>query len=153
MLAHFYDKTRQYIKKQRHHFADKSLHSQIYGFPSSHVQIWELDHKEGWVLKNRCFWIVVVEKTFESPLDSKEIKLVNPKGNQPEYSLGGLMLKLQYPDAGKDCGQEKRASEDEMVGWHHWLNEPESEQTPGDSEGRGNLGRYSLWGCKESDTT
>ena len=78
-----YDQPRQYIKKQRHHFANKGSDSQNYGFSSSHVWMWELDHKEGWAPKNLCFWIVVLEKTFESPLDSKKIKLVNPKGNQP----------------------------------------------------------------------
>ena len=81
------------IKKQRHHFADQGLYRQSYGFSSSHVRLWELD-KEGWVLKNWCFQIVVLEKTLESHLDSKEIKPVNPKGNE----LQGLMLKpkLQY---------------------------------------------------------
>ena len=78
-----YDKSRQHIKKQRHHFADRGLYSQSYGFPSSHIWMWELDHKEGWVLMNWCFWNVVLEKTLESPLGSKETKPVNPKGNQP----------------------------------------------------------------------
>ena len=83
-----YDKPRQCIKKQRHKFSNKSQHSQSYGFSSSHVQMWELDHKEGWVLKNWCFRTVVPEKTLESPLDSKEIKPVNPKGNQPWIFIG-----------------------------------------------------------------
>ena len=78
-----YDKPRQYIQKQRHHFADKGLYSQSYGFTSSHVQMWKLDHKEVWIPKNWCFWILVLDKTLESPLDCKEIKPVNPKGNQP----------------------------------------------------------------------
>ena len=78
-----YDKPRQCIKKQRYHFADKEVYSQSYGFPCSHLQMWELDHKEGWVLSNWCFLTVVLEKSLESPLDSKEIKPVNPKGNQP----------------------------------------------------------------------
>ena len=77
-----YDKPGQCIKMQRHHFANKALSSQSHGFSSSHVQIWELDHKEGWAPKNSCFWTVVLEKTLESPLDYK-IKPVNPKGNQP----------------------------------------------------------------------
>ena len=68
--------------------------SQSYGFSSSHVWMWELDHKEGWAPKNWCFQTLVLEKTLESPLDSKEIKPVHPKGNQP-YSLEGLMLRLQ----------------------------------------------------------
>ena len=90
-----YDKPRQHIKKWRHHFTDKGPNSQSYGFSGTHVCMWELDHKEGWVLKSWCFWIVVVEKTLESPLDCKEIKPVNLKGINPEYSLEGLMLKLK----------------------------------------------------------
>ena len=78
-----YGKPRQHIKKQRHYFANKGLYSQSYGFSSSHVWMWELDYEEGWVLKNRCFQIVVLEKTLESPLDYKEIKPIDPKGNQP----------------------------------------------------------------------
>ena len=81
-----YDKPSQCIKKQRHHFADKDPYSQSYGFSSSHVWMWELNHKEGWALKNWCFQIVVLEKTLESLLDCKEIKPVNPKEN-PEYPL------------------------------------------------------------------
>ena len=77
-----YDKPRQHIKKQRHYFANKGLHSQSYGFSSSHVCMWELDHKDGWAPKNWCFWTVLLEKTLESPLDCKEIKLVNSKGSQ-----------------------------------------------------------------------
>ena len=77
-----YDKSRQHIKKQRHCFANKCPSSQSYGFSSSHVWMLESDHKESWVLKNWCFWAVVLEKTLNSPLDSKEINPVNPKGNQ-----------------------------------------------------------------------
>ena len=90
-----YDKPRQCIKKQRHHFANKGPSSQSYGFSSSHVWMWELDHKEGWMPKNWWSQTVVLEKTLESPLDSKEVKPVNPKGINPEYSLEGLMLKLK----------------------------------------------------------
>ena len=85
---------RQYIKNQRHHFGDKDLYSQSYGLSSSHVWVWELDPTENWALMNWCFHIVMPEKTLKNPLDSKEIKPVNPKGNQ-EYSLEGLMLKLK----------------------------------------------------------
>ena len=111
-----YDKPRQHIKKQRHDFVDKALPSQSYGFSSSHVWMWELDHKEGLVLKNWCFWTVVLEKILECPLDCKEIKLVNPKGNQSWIFIGrtdaeteGLIL--QPPDAknwliGKDLTQK-----------------------------------------------
>ena len=77
-----FDQPRQHIKKQRHYFADKSPSSQSYGFSSSHVWMWELDYKESWMPKNRWFRTVVLEKTLESPLDSKEIQSVHPKGNQ-----------------------------------------------------------------------
>ena len=89
-----YDKPRQHIKNQRHHFTDKGLYSQSYGFSSSHVQMWELDHKEGWAPENWHFQIVVLEKTLESLLESKEIKLVSVlKEINPECSLEGLLLK------------------------------------------------------------
>ena len=93
-----YNKPRQHIKKQRHYFANKGLSIQGYGFSSSHVWIWESDHKESWVPKNWCFWTVVFEKTLESPLNYKEIKPVNPKGNQSWISMERwvLKLKLQY---------------------------------------------------------
>ena len=120
----------------------------IYDFSSSYVWIWELDHKEGGVLKNLSFQNGVLEKTLESPLDSK-IKPINPEGNQHEYSLERLMLKLKLQNFGHLCeelthwkrpwrwengGQEKRVTEDEMVGWHHRLNGHEFEQILGDSE-------------------
>ena len=93
-----YDRPR-HTKEQRYYFADKGPSSQSYAFSSSHVRMWELDHKEGWVLKNWCFWTVMLEKTLKSPLDCK-IKLVNLKGNQSWILLEGLMLKLklQYFD-------------------------------------------------------
>ena len=83
-----YDKPRQLIKKQRHHFANKGLYSQSYGFSNSHVWMWELDYKESWAPKNWCFWTVVLEKTLESPLDWKKIQPINPKGNQPSILIG-----------------------------------------------------------------
>ena len=76
-------KPRQHIEKQRYLFADKDPWSQNYVFSSSHVRMWQLDHKEGWALKNWCFRTVVPEKILESPLDCKKIKPVSPKGNQP----------------------------------------------------------------------
>ena len=88
-----YDQPRQHIKKQRHYFANEGLSSQGYGFSSSHVWMWELDHKESWAPKNWCFWTVVLEKTLESPLDCKEIQPVNPKGNQPWIFLGRTVAK------------------------------------------------------------
>ena len=82
-----YDKSRQHIKKQKHHFANKGPGSQSCCFSSRHIWMWELDHKEGWAPKNRCFWAVVLEKTLESPLDCKEIKLVNPKGKKKNLNI------------------------------------------------------------------
>ena len=92
-----YDKPRQHIKKQRHHFADKGPYSQSYGFSISHVGLWELEHKEGWVPKIWCFWTVVLEKTLESPSDCKEIKPVNSKGNQPKIFIGRTDAKSETP--------------------------------------------------------
>ena len=91
-----YDKLRQHIKKQRHYFTNKGPSSQSNAFSSSHVWVWELDYKEHWVLKNWCFWTMVLEKTLESPLDCKEIKAVNSKGNKPWLFIGSLMLKLKF---------------------------------------------------------
>ena len=150
---------------------EKGLSSQSYGFSSSHVWMWEMDHKESWALKNWCFQTVVLEKTLESPLDSKEIKQVNPKGNQlwiviertdaeDEASIlwptdAKNWLTGKDPDAGNDWKQkEKKATEDEMVGWHHQCNGCEEfEQTLGESEGQGSPACCSPWGCKESDMT
>ena len=139
-----YDKPRQCIKKQRHHFANKGLYSQSYGFSSSHVWMWELDLKEIWVPKNWCFWTIVLEKTLDNPLDRKEIKPVNPKGNQPWIFIGRTDAEAEAPIRayslertliGKDWEQEEKAvTEDEMAGWHHQLSGHEFEQTPGDSE-------------------
>ena len=93
-----YDQPRQHIKNQRHYFANKGLSCQCYGFSCSHVSMWELDYKESWAMKNWCFWTVVLEKTLESPLDCKEIKPVNPKGNQSWMFIGrtDAKVKLQY---------------------------------------------------------
>ena len=94
-----YDKPRQCIKKQRHHFADKGSYNQSFGFSSCHVWMWEFHDKEGWVPKNRCFRIVVLKKTLESPRRSRRARRSNQsilKEISPEYSLEGLMLKLQY---------------------------------------------------------
>ena len=135
------------------------------------VWMWELDHKEGWALKNWCFRTVVLEKTLESPLDCKEIKSVNLiKGNQPWIFIGRTDAKAEAlifwpPDAenrliekdsaaGKDWRQkEKRATEDKMVGWHHQFNGREPGQTPGVGEGQGCLVCCSPWDRAELDTT
>ena len=95
-----YDQPTQHIKKQRHYFVNKCPSSQSYGFSSSHVWMWELDYKEGWTLKNWCFWTVVLEKTLESPLDCKEIQPANLKEISPEYSSEGLLLKLKLQHFG-----------------------------------------------------
>ena len=130
-----YHKPRQHIKKKRHYFTNKGPSGQSYGFSSSHVWIWELDLKnknKNWAPKNWCFWTVVLEKTLESPLDSKEIRPVNPKGNQPWLFPGrtdpeALIL---WPsdakswligkdrDAGKDWGQEEKGND---RGWDSWM--------------------------------
>ena len=98
-----YDQPRQHIKKQRHHFANEGLYSQSYCFSSNHVYMWELGYKESWALKNWCFWTVVLEKTLESLLDCKEIKLVSPKGNQSWIFIGRTEAEapiLWPPDGG-----------------------------------------------------
>ena len=139
-------------------------------FSSGHVWMWELDQKESWALKNWCFWTVVLEKTLESPLDSKEIQLVNPKGDQSWVFTGRADVETEAPilwppdakswpigkdpNAGKDWRQEEKGmAESEMAGWHHRLNGHEFEQILGDSGGQGNLVFCSPWGHKESDTT
>ena len=132
-------------------------------FPVVIYGCWKLDHKEDWVPKNLCFWAVVWEKTLESPLDSKEIKPVNLKGNKswifirrtdavaeaPMLWLPDVKSQLigKDPYCGKDWRQEEKGtSENEMVGWHHQLNGHEFEQTPGDGEGQGSLVCCSPWG-------
>ena len=159
-----FNKPRWHIKKQRHHLANKGPHSQSYGFSSSHVQLWELDRKEGWAPKNWWFQIVVLEKTLKSPLDCKGIKPVNPKENQlwifvrrtdaeteaPKFWPPDVKSWLigKDPDAGKDWRwEEKGTTEDEMVRWHHWLNGHDFEYTPGVGEGQGSLACCSPWGC------
>ena len=163
-----YDKPRQCIEKQSHYFVNEDPNNQGYGLPSGHVQLWELNHKEGKAPKNWCLQIVVPEKTPESLLDSKEIKPVNLKGNQPWLLIGkaddkaeapvfwssdvNSWLTGKVPDAGKDWGQKKRVSEDEMAGWHHGCNGHEFGQTLGDDEGQGGLECWSQRGCKGLDT-
>ena len=145
------NKPRQCVEKQRHYSADKDPYSQGYSLPSGHVQLSETEHKEGRMPKNWCLWTVVLEKTQESPLDCKEIKLVNLKGDQPWIFTGRTDAEAEaplfwsseanrwligkVPSAGKDWGQkEKGVLEDEMAGWRHQCNEHEL----------GNSGRW--WG-------
>ena len=138
-------------------------------FSCSHVQMGELDQKEGWVPKNWCFWMVVLEKTLDSLLDSEEIQPVHPKGNWSWMFIGRTDVEAEAPilgppdvnswligkdpDAGKDWGQEdKGTTEDEMFGWHHWLDGHEFEWTPGDGEGQRSLACCGPWGLKEPET-
>ena len=165
-----YNQPRHHIKKQRQYFTNKGLYSQGYGFSCGHVWMWELDYKESWTPKNWCFWTVVLEKTLESPLDCKEIKSVNLKGNQPWIFIGKNNAEAEAPilwppdakngliwkdlDAGKDWRHgEKGMAEDEIVVWHHRLNGHEFEQALGVCDGQGSLVCCSPWGHKESDTT
>ena len=130
----------------------------------------ELDCEEGWAPKNWCFWTVVLEKTLENLLDCKEIQLVHSEGYQPWDFFGRTDAKAETPvlwpphgkswligkdsDAGRDWGQEKKGmTEDEMAGWHHWLDGCESEWTPGVGDRQGDLACWDSWGRKESDRT
>ena len=130
--------------------------------------MWELDYKESWALKNWCFWTMVLEKTLESPLDCKEIQPVHSKGDQSWLFIGRTDAEAEAPilwppdakswligknpDAWKDRRQEEKGvTEDEMIGWHHWLNGHEFEQALGDSEGQESLACCSPWRHKESD--
>ena len=145
---------------------NKGPYSQSYSFSRSHIWMWELNHKEGWEWKSLCFWTVILEKTLESPLDSKEIKPTIPKGQQHWIFIGRTDAEAEAPIlwptdlksqllgkdsvTGKDWGQEEKGvTEDEMVGWHHRLNGCQFEQTPGDSEGQGSLACCSPWGRKD----
>ena len=151
-----YDKPGQCVEKQIHYSPVRGPYSQGYGLPNGHVLLWELDCKEGRMPENWCLWTVVLEKTPECPLDSKEIKPVNIKGNQLWILIGrtdaeaeaGVNSRLigKVPDAGK-------ASEEEMAGWYYWCNGHEIGQTLGDGDGHGGLACCTLWGRKELDTT
>ena len=124
--------------------------------------MWELDCKESWAPKNWCFWTVVLEKTLESPLNCKEIQPVHPKGDQPWVFIGKIDIEAEAPilwppdvkgwliwkdsDAGKDWGQEEKGmTEDEMAGWHHWLDGHGFEWTLGVGDGQGGLAYCSSW--------
>ena len=134
------------------------------------VWMWELDYKESWVPKNWCFWTVVLEKTLESPLDCKEIKQVNPKGNQSWIFIGRIDAETEAPifwppdvkswlirkdpDSRQDWRQEEKGTtKDEMAGWHHWLDGHEFRWTPEVGDGQGGLACCNSRGRKESDTT
>ena len=159
-----------HVPKHRHYFANKVSSSQGYGFSCGHVWMWELDCEESWALKNWCFWTVVLEKTLESPLDCKEIQTVHSEGDEPWDFFGRNDAKAETPvlwpphakswligkdsDAGRDWAQEEKGmTEDEMAGWHHWLDGRESEWTPWIGDGQGGLACCDSRGRKESDTT
>ena len=146
-------------------FANKVPSSPSYGFSSSHVQMWGLDHKEGWASKNWCFWTVGLKMTLESPLDCKEIQAVHPKGNQSWIFIRRTEAEAETPilwapdaknwiigkdpDAGKDWRQEEKGvTEDDMVWWHHRLDGHELDQALGVVNGQGSLACCSPWGCK-----
>ena len=137
-------------------------------FSSGHAWMRDLDCKESWVLKNWCFWTVVLEKTLESPLGCKEIQPVHSRGDQSWvywkdwYQSWTPILWLPHvkswligkdSDAGRDWGRRRRGQQDEMAGWHHWLSGHESEWTLGVGDGQGGLACCDSWGCRESDTT
>ena len=173
-----YAKSRQCIKKQRYHFADKDLYSQSYVvfccccyccFQASCTDV-RVPPKRRLSAEELMLLNCGAEKTLESPLESKEIKPTNPNGNQSWIFIGRTDAEAEAPilwptdaksqllgkdlDAGKDCGQEKKGvTEDEMVGYHHWLNGHEFEQILGDSEGQGSLACCSAQSQKELDTT
>jgi len=165
-----YGQSRPYIKKQRHYFGNKGPYTQSYHFCSSHIWMWELDYKESWTLKNWWFWTVVLEENLQSTLGCKKIKPVNPKLNQSWIFIGKMDAEAETlilwppdgkkwligkdPDAGKNWKQEEKGiTEDEMIGWHHQLDEHEFEQAPGDGYGQGSLMCCSPWGRKESEMT
>ena len=173
MLAHFKescDKSIQFFKKQRHYFAENVQYNPSYDFSSCNVWMWQLHHKEWWAMKNWWLWTVVLDKTLESPFKYKEIKPVNPEGNQSWIFIGRTDAKIEPPIfwppdvknwlirkdpvTGKDWRQEeKRTTEDEMVGQHHWLDGHEFTQTLGVHEEQRALASCSPWGCEEWDMT
>ena len=161
-----YDQPRQHIKKLRHDFADKGSSSQSYGFSICHVWMWELDHKESWVLKIDAFELWCWRRLLGVPWTARRSNQFILKEISPEYPLEGLMLKLKLQYFGHlmqrthwlektlmlgKMQEEKGMTEDEMVGWHHWLDRHEFEQVPVIGDGQGSLTCCSLWSCKESD--
>ena len=161
-----YNQPRQHIKKQRYYFADKGLSTQNYGFSTSQVWMWEVDHKESWALKNWCFQIVVLEKTLGQQIDqtSQSLRKTTPNIHWKDWcwSWNSIFwppdaekwLTGKDSDAGRDWGQEEKVTtEDEIAGWHHWLDGHESEWTLGVGDGQGGLACLDSWGHKESDMT
>ena len=173
MPAHWkksYGKPKQCIKKQRHYFTNKVhiVKAMVFPVVMNGCESWTIKKAEHW--RTDAFELWCQRKTLESPLDCKEIKPVNPKGNKSWKFTGGTDAEAEAlilwpsdvksrlirkdPDAGKNWEQKKKErTEDEMVGWHHQLNERKFEQAPGNGEGQGSLACCSLWCLKESDTT
>ena len=159
----FFFFSRQHIEKQRNYFADKGSSSQSCGFSSSHVWMWDLDYKESWAPKILYFWTVLLEKILESPLDCKEIKSVNPEGNQLWIFIGRTDAEAEAPNfghlmqrtdsfektlkLGKIEGR-RRGNKGWIVGWHHWLDGHEFEQALGVGDEKGGLAYSSPWGRK-----
>ena len=166
------------ILKSRQYFANKGSSIQSYDFSSSYVWMWELDYKKDWVLKNWCFWNVVLEKTLESPLDCKEIQPVHPKGNQSWIFIGKTDARAEAPilwppdmknwflgkdpNTGRDWRQEEKGmTEDEMVGWHHQLYGHESASSrswwwtgkPGVLQSMGSQGIWHDWAAELNRTS
>ena len=158
-----------YFFMAEYYFANKGPSGQGYGFSSGHVWMWELDCEASWVPKNWCFWAMMLEKTLESPLDCKEIQPVYPKGDQSWVFTGRTDAEAETPVLwpphvrswpwkrpwcweGLGTGGEW-ATENEMAGWHHWLNGHEFGWTPGVGDGQKGLACCSSWSHKELDTT
>ena len=159
-----------YLPKQRYYFANKGSSSQGNGFSNGYYGCESWTCEESWAPKNWCFWTVVLEKTLESPLDCKEIQPVYPKRDQSWVFIGKTDAEAEtlilWPpdakswligkdfDAGRDWGQEEKGmTEDEMAGWHHWLDGYKFEWTPGVDDGQEGLVCCDSWGRKESDMT
>ena len=165
-----YDKPRPHIKKQRHHIANKYPYHQRYGFSSNHVWMWDLAIKKAEHQRTDASKLWCWRRLLRIPWTARRLNpSILKETNQPWVFIGRIDPEAEAPilwppdeksqligkglDAGEDWGQEKATPEDEMVGWHHWLNGHESEQTPEDSEGQGSLACCSPWGHKELDMT
>ena len=165
-----YDQPREHIEKQRYYFANKVrlVKATVFPLVMYGCETWTVKKAEH--RRIDAFWTVVLEKTLKSHLDCKEIQPVHPKGDQSWVFFGRTDAKAETPifwpphakswligkdpDAGRNWGQEEKwATEDEMAGWHHWLDGRESEWTPGVGDRQGGLACCDSWGCKESDTT
>ena len=162
-------RTKSYMKQHIFNTLNKFTPNPTIHQKEKSVSSWELNHKEGWALKNWCFWTVMMEKTLENSLNCKEIKSIHPKGNQSWIFIERTDVEAEIPILWATwweeptqrrpwCWERLKAggegmTEDEMVEWHYWLNGHEFEQAPGDGEGLGSLACCSSWGPNESDMT